>query len=314
MMNRRRLGATGKTVSEIGMGTWELGGREWGDIGETDAVDLLRYAFDCGVTYYDTADQYGGGRAERLLGEAFSTLADKVVIATKLGYELDSDGWISHGWEHPAFNVSPDYIRRAVEGSLTRLKRDTIDIYQFHSPPPPDAWDDAFATMETLKTEGKIQFYGLCLGNAAHALKAMEETDVAALMLTYNILTQEMATPVMETAAEKGIAVTVRQPLSSGLLSGSLGPETVFAENDYRKTWPREKFLADLERVEQVKAILGNNISSLPQAALKFILAHPAVSSVVPGMMTLAQVDDGVATSGSDPLPANILKRLQEGV
>ena len=310
-MHQRKLGNTGLTISEIGMGTWELGGREWGNIGEADAVDLLRYAFESGVTYYDTADQYGGGRAERLLGRAFSALDDRVVIATKLGYELDSDGWISHGWEHPAFNVSPDYIRLAAEGSLTRLKRDVIDIYQFHSPPPAEAWDDAFGTMEELKTEGKIRFYGLGLGSEADALKAIEETGISSLMLTYNILTQEMATPVMETAAENGIAVVVRQPLSSGLLSGQLAPDTVFAENDYRKTWSREKFLADLERVEQVKAITQNKARSLPQAALKFILAHPAVSSVVPGMMTPAQVDDGVATSGAAPLPADILEQLR---
>ena len=107
----------------------------------------------------------------------------------------------------------------------------------------------------------------------------------------------------METAAENGIAIAVRQPLSSGLLSGHLRPDTVFAENDYRKTWPREKYLADLERVDQVKSIIGNTARSLPQAALKFILAHPAVSCVVPGMMTPAQVDDGVATSDAAPLP-----------
>ena len=310
-MRQRELGNTGLIVSEIGMGTWELGGREWGDIGETDAVDLLRYAFESGVTYYDTADQYGGGRAERLLGEAFSALGDRVVIATKLGYELDSDGWISHGWEHPSFNVSPEYIRSAVEGSLTRLKRDVIDIYQFHSPPPASEWDDAFGTMDNLKAEGKIRFYGMGLGSEADALKAMKETGISSLMLTYNILTQEMAAPVMETATEKGIAVVVRQPLSSGLLSGQLGPDTVFAENDYRKTWSREKFLADLERVEQVKSIVGDKARSLPQAALKFILAHPAVSSVVPGMMTSAQVDDGVATSTAAPLPAAILNQLR---
>ena len=310
-MRQRKLGNTGLTVSEIGMGTWELGGREWGDIGETDAVDLLRYAFESGVTYYDTADQYGGGRAERLLGEAFSALGDRVVIATKLGYELDSDGWISQGWEHPSFNVSPDYIRSAVEGSLTRLNRDVIDIYQFHGPPPPEKWNDAFGTMEDLKVKGKIRFYGMGLGSEADALKAIAETGISSLMLTYNILTQDMAAPVMETAAEKGVAVAVRQPLSSGLLSGQLGPDTVFAENDYRKTWSREKFLADLERVEQVKLIIGDKARSLPQAALKFILAHPAVSCVVPGMMTPAQVDDGVATSGAARLPAAVLEQLR---
>ena len=310
-MHQRRLGNTGLIVSEIGMGTWELGGREWGDIGETDAVDLLRYAFENGVTYYDTADQYGGGRAEQLLGEAFSALGDRVIIATKLGYELDSDGWISHGWERPSFNVSPGYIRSAVEGSLKRLKRDVIDIYQFHGPPPAAEWDDAFGTMEELKAEGKIRFYGLCLGSEADALKAITETGTSTLLLTYNILSQEMVKPVMETAAENGVAIIVRQPLSSGLLSGQLGPDTEFAENDYRKTWSREKFIADLEQVEQVKSIIESRAKSLPQAALKFILAHPAVSSVVPGMMTPAQVDDGVATSSATPLPASVLEQLR---
>ena len=311
-MRQRKFGKTGLIVSEIGMGTWELGGREWGDIGEKEAVDLLRYAFEKGVTFYDTADQYGGGRAERLLGEAFSALGDRVVIATKLGYELDSDGWISQGGTVPAFNASSDYIRQAVEGSLTRLKRDAIDIYQFHAPPPAEAWDEAFGTMEELKSEGKIRFYGLCLGNEAQALKAIAETGISSLMLTYNILNQEMAKPVMETASEKGIAVVARQPLSSGLLSGQLNPNTEFAENDYRKTWPREKLLADLERVEKIKSVIGDKARSLPQAALKFILAHPAVCCVIPGMMTPVQVKDGVATSGASPLPAAILEKLRE--
>lgn len=309
-MQQRKLGNTGLTVSEIGMGTWELGGREWGDIAETDAVNLLRYAFDNGVTYYDTADQYGGGRAERLLGEAFSAHRDSVIIATKLGFELDSDGWISHGWEHPAFNVSRAYIREAVEGSLSRLRRDVIDIYQFHAPPPTAAWDEAFGAMEELKAEGKIRFYGLCLGSEADALKAMTETCISSLMLTYNILTQEMADPVMKKAHENGIAVVVRQPLSSGLLSGNLTPGTVFAENDYRKTWPREKFLADLAKVEEIRPLVADEARTLPQAALQFILSHPAVCSVVPGMMTRAQVADGVAASGATPLSDTVLQQL----
>ena len=310
-MQQRKLGNTGLNASEIGMGTWELGGREWGDIAETDAVDLLRYAFDNGVTYYDTADQYGGGRAERLLGEAFASHRDQVIIATKLGFELDSDGWISHGWEHPAFNVSRAYIREAVEGSLSRLRRDVIDIYQFHAPPPAAAWNEAFGAMEELKAEGKIRFYGLCLGSEADALKAIAETGISSLMLTYNILTQGMADPVMKTAHENGIAVVVRQPLSSGLLSGNLTPDTVFAENDYRKTWPREKFLADLAKVEEIKAIVVDEARTLPQAALQFILSHPAVCSVVPGMMTRAQVDDGVAASGLTSLSAAVLQQLR---
>ena len=311
-MRQRKFGKTGFTVSEIGMGTWELGGREWGDIGEKEAVDLLRYAFEKGVTFYDTADQYGGGRAERLLGEAFSALGDRVVIATKLGYELDSDGWISQGGKVPKFNVSREYIRQAVEGSLTRLKKDAIDIYQFHAPPPAEVWDEAFGTIEDLKSEGKIQFYGVCLGNEEQALKAIAETGISSLMLTYNILNQSMAKTVMSTAREKGIAVVARQPLASGLLSGQLNENTEFAENDYRKTWGREKFLTDLERVEHIKSVIGDKAKSLPQAALKFILAHPAVCCVIPGMMSPAQVEDCVATSGASLRLTTILNKLRD--
>ena len=311
-MRQRKFGKSGLTVSEIGMGTWELGGREWGDIGEKEAVDLLRYAFEKGVNFYDTADQYGGGRAERLLGEAFSALGDRVIIATKLGYELDSDGWISQGGQVPSFNASRDYIIQSVEGSLKRLKKDAIDIYQFHAPPPAEKWDEAFGTMDELKSAGKIRFYGLCLGNEAQALKAIAETGISSLMLTYNILNQSMGKPVMETAAKNGIAVVARQPLSSGLLSGQLTADTEFAENDYRKTWPREKFLADLNRVQQIKTIIGDKAKSLPQAALKFILAHPSVSCVIPGMMSAAQIDDGVGTSGTAPLPKTIMDSLLE--
>ena len=310
-MQQREFGKTGITVSEIGMGTWELGGREWGDISEEDAIKLLKYAYDKGVTFYDTADQYGGGRAERLLGEAFSNLKNRATIATKLGYELDSDGWISQGGKVPSYDASREYIRKSVEGSLARLKRDVIDIYQFHAPPPDDIWDEAFGAMEELKQEGKIRFYGLCLGNEAQALKAISETGISSLMLTYNILSQGMASPVMETAAENGIAVVGRQPLSSGLLTGHINADTQFAENDYRKTWPRERILSDLERVEEIRSAIGENAQSLPQAALKFILAHPAICCVVPGMMTPEQVDDGVATSDAEPLPETVLKKLR---
>ena len=312
-MKTEKFGSTDLTVSEIGMGTWELGGREWGDVDEHDAVKLLRYAFENGVTFYDTADQYGGGRSERLLGEAFSELKDQVVIATKLGYELDSDGWMSQGGKVPSYNASPEYIRNAVEGSLTRLKRETIDVYQFHAPPPADVWDDAFATMDNLKTEGKIRYYGLCLGNEEQALKAMSETGISSLMLTYNLLNQEMAKTVLPTAVEKRIAVVARQPLSSGLLSGMITADTKFADNDYRKNWTQEKLHSDLERVDEIKSVLGNNsVWSLPQVALKFILAHPSICCVIPGMMTPSQIDSGVITSSLPHLTKGILMKLQD--
>ncbi len=310
-MEYRALGATGLTISEVGMGTWELGGREWGEVGEREAIELLRYAFEQGVTFYDTSDQYGGGRVERLLGQAFAGVPDQVVIATKVGYEIDSDGWISRGSQPPKFNASPNYLRTAVEESLRRLGREVIDLYQFHAPPPRDQWDAAFETMEQLKARGLIRFYGMCLGSAEQALKALRETGVSTLMLSYNLLDPSMAKEVIPTARANGVGVLVRQPLASGLLSGQLTPDTVFAENDYRKTWQREKFLADLSRVDRIRRVIGP-MMTLSQAALHFILAHPAVSSVVPGMMTPAQVDDGVAASALDPLAPDLLRQLQD--
>ena len=311
-MRYRGLGATGLTVSEIGMGTWELGGREWGDIDDAAAIRLLQHAYEQGVTLYDTADQYGGGRSERLLGQAFANLQDAVFIATKVGYEIDSDGWVSQGWEkRPSFNTSRNYIRTAVEGSLQRLGRETIDTYQFHAPPALEQWDEAFETMERLKAEGKIRFYGMALGSEAQALKAIEETGISTMMLTYNILNQSMAETVLPAAQSKGVGIIVRQPLASGLLSGQLTLDTKFADNDHRKLWSSEQLRDDLQKVDTVKAIVGDTTKTLPQAALKFILAHPAVSAVVPGMMTTAQVNDGVSTANLPALPSHILQRLQ---
>ena len=183
-MEYRPLANTGLTVSEVGMGTWELGGREWGDISEEDSIELLRYAFEKGIILYDTSDQYGGGRSEKLLGQAFTGMKDKVVIATKVGFPIESDGWMSQDGEVPSFNASREYILKAIEGSLKRLKRDTLDVYQFHAPPPPELWDEAFETMENLKAEGKIRFYGMCLGSPEQALKAIRETGVSTMMLT----------------------------------------------------------------------------------------------------------------------------------
>jgi aryl-alcohol dehydrogenase-like predicted oxidoreductase len=309
-MELRPLGTTGLTVSAVGMGTWELGGREWGEVGEADALRLLRYAHEQGITLYDTSDQYGGGRVERLLGQAFAEHADSVVIATKVGYEIDSDGWISRGGKPPRFDASPDYLRAAARESLRRLGREAIDLYQFHAPPPPEQWDDAFATMEELKAQGLIRRYGMCLGSADQALRAIRETGVSTLMLTYNLLDRSKAEGVMPAAQERGIGVLVRQPLASGLLSGRLTPDTVFAANDYRKTWSREKLLGDLKRVEAIRAAAGVAPEALPQLALRFILSHPAVASVVPGMMTPAQVEDGVTAGRLGPLSGELLERL----
>ncbi len=310
-MRYRALGDSGFTISEVGFGTWELGGQEWGSISEDVAIGLLHYAFDQGVNFYDTADQYGAGRSEELLGKAFQGRSESVVIATKVGYRLGTDGWISRGDKPQRHNLSRDYIFQSCEGSLRRLRRERIDIYQMHRPPEPDEWDEAVAAMEDLKRQGKIAQYGMSLTSEMDVGKrAIEETDAATLMLIFNCLDQAAANEVLPLALERGVGVLARVPLASGLLTGTLTPETKFVENDYRKVWPREQLLDDLEKVEKLKFVGEGEADSLAEGSLRFVLAHQGITSVVAGMMSEHEVDENVKASGKT-LSDEVVERVR---
>ena len=289
----------------------ELGGQEWGDISEDAATRLLHYAFDQGINFYDTADQYGAGRSEELLGKAFRGRSDNVVIATKVGYRLGTDGWISRGDEPQRHNLSRDYIVQSCEGSLRRLQRERIDIYQMHRPPEPDEWDEAVGAMGDLKRQGKIAQYGISLTREMDVGKrAIGETGAATLMLTFNCLDQAAADEVLPLALKRGVGVMARVPLASGLLTGALTSETKFAENDHRKIWPREQFLDDLGKIEKLKFLSEGEADSLAEGALRFVLANPGISSVVAGMMSEREVDQNVKASGTT-LSEEVVERIR---
>ena len=309
MMDYRRLGGTGLAVSVIGCGTWELGGREWGEIGTEDALAVLRYAYDQGVTFFDTADQYGGGRSEQLLGTAFGGHSD-VVIATKVGYPLESDGWFVRRGSPPQFNSSRAYITGAVEGSLRRLRREAIDLYQLHQAPPEEQWDEAFATLEDLKRAGKIRHYGVSV-NIETGLRVLRETGAECLMFVYNLLTPEPEAELLPLAECNGVGVIARTPLASGFLTGEVTAATQFGPGDYRGLWSRERHEHEAARAAAF-AFLATDDRTPSQAALRFCLAHPAVSTVVPGMMSVAQAADGVAALAAPPLSAAELDRVRD--
>ena len=153
-MKYREVGNTGIEVSEVGFGTWELGGMEWGDISDEDALEVLRHAYDQGITFYDTANVYGPGRSEELLGQAFAGM-DDVIIATKVAFPMDTDGHIVSGGPSPTHNLSREAILTECELSLHRLQRETIDFYQMHRPPDHHEWDESFGAMEELRAAGK---------------------------------------------------------------------------------------------------------------------------------------------------------------
>ena len=309
MMDYRQLGRTGLTVSAIGCGTWELGGREWGEIGTGDALAVLRHAYDQGVTFFDTADQYGGGRSEQLLGTAFGGQSD-VVIATKVGYPLESDGWFVRRGSPPQFNSSRAYIATAVEGSLRRLRREAIDLYQLHQAPPQEQWDEAFATLEDLKRAGKIRHYGVSV-SVETGLRVLRETGAECLMFVYNLLTPEPEDELLPLAERNGVGVIARTPLASGFLTGKVTAATQFGPGDYRGLWPRERHEHEAARAAAF-AFLATDARTPSQAALRFCLAHPAVSAVVPGMMSVDQAADGVAALAAPPLSAAELERVRD--
>ncbi len=311
-MEYREAGSTGIQVSEIGMGTWEFGGREWGDISEETSIDVMRQGFGLGITVFDSADAYGiDGSSERLIGQAFAGHTEDIVVATKVGYPLSMDGWIAARGEHPLHDLSRAHIIEACEGSLRRLQRDRIEFYNMHSPPPPDEWNEAFGAMETLKQQGKIANFGVALGGADDAIRAMREAGATVLMLPCNCLDQSRADDVLPVALETGAAVLARQAMAQGLLGGQFTVDTQFAENDYRRTWERADYLENLRRVERLRFLVRDDVETLPGAALRFALSHPAVSTVVTGMMRREEVDQNVKASGT-PLSADDVERVRE--
>ncbi|MCY3959512.1 MAG: aldo/keto reductase [Chloroflexi bacterium] len=310
-MKYREVGRTGIEVSEVGFGTWELGGMEWGDISDADALAVLRHAYDRGITFYDTANVYGPGRSEELLGEAFAGM-DDVIIATKVAFPMDTDGHIVAGGPGPIHNLSREAILTECDLSLKRLQRDTIDFYQMHRPPDHHEWDESFGAMEELRAAGKIRHYGVALGSMADGLKAVRENDIACLMTTFNCLNQEPADELMPAMLAKGVSLFARVPLASGFLTGTLTPNTEFAWNDKRGVIPRDEYLATLAQAERMRFLEDEpGVGSMAEGALKFVLAHEAVASVVAGMMRLFEVDLNVAASG-EGLSEGAVERVRE--
>ena len=310
-MKYREVGNTGIEVSEVGFGTWELGGMEWGDISDEDALVVLRHAYDQGITFYDTANVYGPGRSEELLGQAFAGM-DDVIIATKVAFPMDTDGHIVAGGPGPVHNLSREAILMECDLSLGRLQRETIDFYQMHRPPDHHEWDESFGAMEELREAGKIRHYGVALGSMADGLKAIRENDIASLMTTFNCMDQEPAKELLPAALAKGVSIFARVPLASGFLTGTLTPDTKFEWNDKRGVIPRDQYLEQLARADKLRFLADEpGVSSMAEGALKFVLAHEAVASVVAGMMRPHEVDLNVAASG-EPLSDAAVERVRE--
>lgn len=315
-MRKRPLGRTGLEVSEIGFGAWAIGGGyRIGDVGigyhgadDTESKAALRRAVELGVNFIDTADAYGAGHSEELIGEVMSELGwDGTYICTKVGNQRRDP-------LPPVKNFSPDYIRRACEASLKRLRKDVIDVYLLHGPTPECLDDDAvYAALEDLRSRGWIRYWGASIHTPEEGRRLVEERGAQVLQVLYNILDRQAEQELFPMALERGVGIICRVPLSSGLLTGKFTVRTTFPPDDHRSNWlVGEKLRIGVERVERLRPLAEQRGITLAQLALLFCLAQPAVSTVIVGCKNEAQVQENLAVAHLPPLDAETLEKIRE--
>lgn len=295
-MKYRKLGKSGIEVSEIGFGAWIIGLDWWGKkIDDDEGLKMLKRAYDLGITFYDTADIYGKGRSEKLLAKAFKGMRNEVVLSSKFGYDIYSDvKQIGHDELPQKFDG--EFIRFALEQSLNRLETDYIDLYNLHNPKM-DAIqdDDVFQLLNELISKGRIRHYGIALGPAIgwqnEGIFAMENRNVSAVQTVYNILEQDPAKDFFAVARETDVGILVRVPDASGVLTGKVNANTVMGSNDHRSFRKREWIIEAMKKVDNLKPFAQSKGWNILELAIKFILSEKTVSSVLPTVTSMEELE-----------------------
>lgn len=303
-------------VAEVGLGTWQLGGTEWGDVSEEESINILETYVENGGNFIDTADIYGGGRSEKLIGEFLKTTDEDIYVATKLGRREDG----SNGWPQ---NFTYDAIKKHVEDSLERLDISQIFLEQFHCIPKEQLEaGEVFEHIEKVREQDLIKHWGASVETIEEGLTCLQYDGLASLQVIFNIFRQHTADELFVKAKEKDVSIIVRVPLASGLLTGKFDKSTTFAENDHRnfnadgeafnvgETFSGLPFEKGLELTRKVEEILPP--VPMPQAAIRWILDHPQVTSVIPGASKAPQVVSNIYASDLKPFPKDIHRKLRE--
>ena len=290
-MECRKLGKTGFNVSEIGLGTWQVGGK-WGEIfNDANADSIINTAIDAGINFIDTADVYSAGLSERAIGRVLRSRGERVYVATKCGRQLNPH--VNEGYQ-------PAALRKFVEASLRNMNLDCLDLIQLHCPPTEVYYrPEIFELFDTLKQEGKILHLGVSVEKPEEALKAIEYSNVCTVQIIFNMFRHRPADLFFKEAKRRDIGILARVPLASGLLTGKFGKESVFSKDDHRnfningaafdkgETFSGIDYAKGLEAIEEVKNIFPNQ--DLAATALKWILMFEEVSCVIPGASTPEQ-------------------------
>jgi len=312
----RTLGKSGIKVSEIGFGAWTIALAWWGKkIEEDEAKRMLKKAYDVGINFFETADMYGKGKSERLIGEVFKGMRNEIVISTKYGYDFQSVEQIGHKELPQKFD--PRFTDMALRNSLTRLQTDYIDVYGLHNPKLQHIRDDTiFDTLDKKIAVGSIKTYQAALGPAIgwtqEGLEAMNRKNVSAVQTVYNILEQTPGNELIEFAKKKNVGVLVRVPDASGILTGKVDENTKIDEKDHRSVRKGEWIRASLKKVEHLRPIAERNGLNITELAIKFILSKKSVSSVLPTVVNVAEIESFATMSDGNYINASDMKEIAD--
>ena len=309
-MRTHMLGRTGREVSEVGFGAWQIGA-DWGEVDEDDALATLHAAVDSGVTFFDTADVYGDGRSERLVGR-LKRERPEIFVATKMGRRLPQT----------VSNYSPEHFREWNDRSRENLGMETLELVQLHCPPTDLYYHpEVFEELEAMVAEGRIAAYGVSVERVEEALKAIEYPNVQSVQIIFNAFRQRPAGVFFEEARRRGVGVIVRVPLASGLLSGKYSRETTFGADDHRnfnargesfdvgETFAGVPFEVGLDAVEELRPVVPEG-ATMAQFALRWILMHEAVTTVIPGARNPEQAKANAAAAALAPLDASTMEHV----
>ena len=302
-------------ISEIGLGTWQLGSADWGVVNDEEAFSILNAFIDAGGNFIDTADVYGMGISERIIGRFLKTISKEIFVATKLGRRQDG----SCGWPQ---NFSYDGMRHNIESSLKNLDVSQLFLEQLHCIPTAEMRSGkVFENFRKLKDEGLVQYWGASVETSEEALICLEQEGLASLQIIFNLFRQHVADEVFSKAKERGVAIIVRVPLASGLLSGKFSEQTKFAEKDHRnynangeafnagETFSGIEFKEGVKLSREMAALLPDE--RMAQWSLRWILDHPEVTTVIPGATKIEQIRGNVSASDLPALPIETHAKLR---
>ncbi len=314
-MKYRTLGKTGYEISEVALGTWQVGGR-WGEPFDDKRADqILNRAIDRGVNFIDTADVYGDGRSEAAVGRVVRSRNETIYVATKCGRRLNP---------HVAEAYTPEAMRGFVENSLRNTGLERIDLIQMHCPPTEVYYrPEVFEVFDRLRDEGKIANLGVSVEKVEEALKAIEYENVTTVQIIYNMYRHRPAERFFPAAVERNVGIIVRVPLASGLLSGKFDESSTFAEGDHRnfnregaafdrgETFGGVDFETGVKATRELRQKLGDD-HPLAALAIRWILMEQAVSTVIPGASSIEQVESNVAAAGLAPLSEQQMQSVRD--